>query len=283
MAILVAVVSDPRSEHFLETRERARSDHLGAQRVGLQLAQIGLHSDSQSWSHRYGIDDTHSQVAAGTSTASEGIAGLDLRAAYRLLDVELDRRHGGSRYEVVWVDAAQKTVRLERRQTEQIGKHKRWAAGGARQRTTPTAPVSELLDRGCLCARFAGRRRPTPAVAPANCHFVTSRRLLPLTFHQDSPWKLARSSSTIFRGSLSLHTAASRGQPFLASALSQRRGKASTSQLCYGRLHFSAACRRRIQGNFLVCESSARTGKMHHAGCTTCTICSSPLKVCPSA
>jgi hypothetical protein len=42
VAILVAVLCDPRSEHFLGTRERARRDHLGAKRVGLQLAQVCL-------------------------------------------------------------------------------------------------------------------------------------------------------------------------------------------------------------------------------------------------
>jgi hypothetical protein len=44
VAILVAVLCDPRSEDFLGTRERARGDHLGTQRVGLELAQVCLDS-----------------------------------------------------------------------------------------------------------------------------------------------------------------------------------------------------------------------------------------------
>jgi hypothetical protein len=44
VAILVAVLCDPGSEDFLGTRERTRGDHLGTQRVGLELAQVCLGS-----------------------------------------------------------------------------------------------------------------------------------------------------------------------------------------------------------------------------------------------
>jgi hypothetical protein len=40
VAILVAVLCDPGSEDFLGTRQRARGDHLGTKRVGLELAQV---------------------------------------------------------------------------------------------------------------------------------------------------------------------------------------------------------------------------------------------------
>ena len=42
VAILVAVLCDPGSEDLLGTRERARGDHLGAERVRLELAQVCL-------------------------------------------------------------------------------------------------------------------------------------------------------------------------------------------------------------------------------------------------
>lgn len=42
MARLAPVVRDPRREELLETGEGARSEHLGAQRVALELLEIGL-------------------------------------------------------------------------------------------------------------------------------------------------------------------------------------------------------------------------------------------------
>lgn len=42
VAVLAAVFSDPRGEELLETRERARCDHLGADGVILELLQVPL-------------------------------------------------------------------------------------------------------------------------------------------------------------------------------------------------------------------------------------------------
>jgi hypothetical protein len=42
VAVLAPVVGDPRGEELLQTRQRARGEHLGAQRVLLQLLEIGL-------------------------------------------------------------------------------------------------------------------------------------------------------------------------------------------------------------------------------------------------
>jgi len=40
--VLVAVLRDPRRQDLLEPGEGARGQHLGAQRVGLQLEEVGL-------------------------------------------------------------------------------------------------------------------------------------------------------------------------------------------------------------------------------------------------
>lgn len=44
VAVLADIVSEPRSEKFLQTGEHTRSEHLSAQRVLLQLLEIGLRS-----------------------------------------------------------------------------------------------------------------------------------------------------------------------------------------------------------------------------------------------
>lgn len=44
---LAPVMSDPRGEELLQTREGARGQHLGAQRVLLQLLEVGLWASSQ--------------------------------------------------------------------------------------------------------------------------------------------------------------------------------------------------------------------------------------------
>lgn len=44
VAVLADIVGEPRGEEFLQTREHTRGEHLGAQRVLLQLAEIGLRS-----------------------------------------------------------------------------------------------------------------------------------------------------------------------------------------------------------------------------------------------
>ena len=42
VAVLALVVRDPRREHLLQRGEAAGREHLGAQRVALQLLEIGL-------------------------------------------------------------------------------------------------------------------------------------------------------------------------------------------------------------------------------------------------
>ena len=42
VAVLVAVLCNPRGEQFLESGERSRGDHLGTEGVGLQLLEVGL-------------------------------------------------------------------------------------------------------------------------------------------------------------------------------------------------------------------------------------------------
>jgi hypothetical protein len=42
VAMLVLVVCDPGCQDLLQTSKRTRSEHLGAQRVGLKLLEIGL-------------------------------------------------------------------------------------------------------------------------------------------------------------------------------------------------------------------------------------------------
>jgi hypothetical protein len=42
VAALTPVMGDPRREELLETRQRARGEHLGAQRVALQLLEVRL-------------------------------------------------------------------------------------------------------------------------------------------------------------------------------------------------------------------------------------------------
>ena len=42
MAVLGAVVSEPGGEDFLEGGEGARGEHFGAQRIGLELFEVGL-------------------------------------------------------------------------------------------------------------------------------------------------------------------------------------------------------------------------------------------------
>ena len=125
VAILVAVLCDPRSEDFLSTRERARGDHLGAKRVGLELAQVCLDIRSvavpvASQSHS---QNTYSEVATSTSTFGDGIADLigevllARDAGHRLLDVKLDRRHDCESCFLTGVRQKKKS----RRQTEWLG------------------------------------------------------------------------------------------------------------------------------------------------------------------
>lgn len=42
IAMLVAILGEPRSNELLSSSERARREHLGAQRVGLELLDVGL-------------------------------------------------------------------------------------------------------------------------------------------------------------------------------------------------------------------------------------------------
>ena len=42
MAVLVAIFGDPGREQFLKSGQRSRRQHLCAQRVGLQLLEVGL-------------------------------------------------------------------------------------------------------------------------------------------------------------------------------------------------------------------------------------------------
>jgi hypothetical protein len=42
MAILAAVVREPRGDNFLEGSKRAGCEHLGAERVLLELSEVGL-------------------------------------------------------------------------------------------------------------------------------------------------------------------------------------------------------------------------------------------------
>ena len=42
MTVLARILCDPRSEDFLERSQRSRREHLGPQRIALQLLQVGL-------------------------------------------------------------------------------------------------------------------------------------------------------------------------------------------------------------------------------------------------
>jgi len=44
VTVLADIMSEPRGEQFLHTREHTRGEHLGAQRVVLQLLEVGLRS-----------------------------------------------------------------------------------------------------------------------------------------------------------------------------------------------------------------------------------------------
>jgi hypothetical protein len=47
VAVLAAVMGNPRGKKLLQTREGARGEHFGAQRVLLQLLEVGLRDDRQ--------------------------------------------------------------------------------------------------------------------------------------------------------------------------------------------------------------------------------------------
>lgn len=51
VAVLANIVGDPGREEFLQGREDTRGQHLGAQRVRLQLAQVKLNSFSGQQRH----------------------------------------------------------------------------------------------------------------------------------------------------------------------------------------------------------------------------------------
>jgi hypothetical protein len=42
VALLAAVMGDPRSEELLQREKRAGGEHLGAERVGLELLEVCL-------------------------------------------------------------------------------------------------------------------------------------------------------------------------------------------------------------------------------------------------
>lgn len=112
MAMLVPVLCDPRGEELLQGGESARGQHLGAQRIGLQLLDVGLAGLLGQWqwpckskaiaaNDGAGLDVwTYSKVATWAGAASEGIANfvhktlLGWCRADGLVDVELDLRHG---------------------------------------------------------------------------------------------------------------------------------------------------------------------------------------------
>lgn len=102
--VLVAVVGNPRGQELLQAREGARGEHLGAQRVGLQLLQVGLRgmASALSWASER---DAHLEVAIGATAAGQGLADIVNQAfmVFAVLDggggcldrllLELDR-HG---------------------------------------------------------------------------------------------------------------------------------------------------------------------------------------------
>jgi hypothetical protein len=61
VAALTPVVGDPRGEELLQAREGARSEHLGPQRVALQLLQVRLTRAKSAFGSAHGSHSQHSQ------------------------------------------------------------------------------------------------------------------------------------------------------------------------------------------------------------------------------
>lgn len=78
VAVLAAILCDPRSEKLLRARKGSRGDHLGLQRVILELLQIPLSRVLARllFCPRHVSVSAHSKISVGARAFREGIANL---------------------------------------------------------------------------------------------------------------------------------------------------------------------------------------------------------------
>lgn len=84
VTVLADIMSEPRGEQFLQTREHTRGEHLGAQRVVLQLLEVGRKVSRLSLSTGQSLADAVSKILGLTASIGD-------RANSLLLEFD---RHG---------------------------------------------------------------------------------------------------------------------------------------------------------------------------------------------
>lgn len=98
VAVLAAIVGDPRGQDLLQTRQGTRGEHLGPQRVALKLLKVGLGRSTCQLNARpewflWGANATYRQITASSVSSSQLLANL-VRQTLMLVSGDGSRANG---------------------------------------------------------------------------------------------------------------------------------------------------------------------------------------------